>query len=91
MSDRILEIDSVAKEYRMGMYGSGTLHRDLQSWYARIRGKADPHRKLGAVERTRGEDFMALEAVSMKVRSMRVKRITPMASTAMVTPPEIQR
>ena len=67
MSERILEIDSVSKEYRLGMYGSGTLHRDLQSWYARIRGKEDPNRKIGAGEQTRGEYFMALDNVSLAV------------------------
>ena len=67
MSERLLEIDSISKEYRLGMYGSGTLTRDLQSWFARIRGKEDPNRKIGAQERVRGEYFMALENVSMAV------------------------
>ena len=67
MSDRILEIDSVSKEYRLGMYGSGTLRRDLQSWYARKKGREDPNRKIGAAEQTRGEYFMALDGVSMAV------------------------
>ncbi len=67
MSDRLLEIDSVSKEYRLGMYGSGTLKRDLQSWIARKRGKEDPNRKIGAAERTGEEFFMALQDVSFAV------------------------
>ena len=67
MPERILEIDGVAKEYRLGMYGSGTLRRDLQSWFARVRGREDPNRKLYAREQTRGEYFMALEDVSLAV------------------------
>lgn len=67
MSERVLEIDSVAKQYRLGVYGSGTLYRDLQSWYARLRGKEDPNRKIYARERIRGEYLMALEDVSLAV------------------------
>ena len=67
MSDRILEIDGVSKMYRLGAYGSGTLQRDLQSWFARVRGKEDPNRKINAREQTRGEYFMALDGVSMAV------------------------
>ena len=59
MSDRILEIDKVSKEYRLGVYGSGTLQRDLQSWFARVRGKEDPNRKINAKQQVKGEYFMA--------------------------------
>ena len=69
MSGRVLEIDSVSKEYRLGVYGSGTLYRDIQSWAARRRGKEDPNRKLFAKEQIKGEFFMALENVSMAVNS----------------------
>jgi ABC-type polysaccharide/polyol phosphate transport system ATPase subunit len=67
MSERILEIDGVSKQYRLGAYGSGTLQRDLQSWFARIRGKEDPNRKINARNQVRGEYFMALDEVSMAV------------------------
>ena len=65
MSDRVLEIENVAKEYRLGVYGSGTLQRDLQSWFARLRGKEDPNRKIFAKEQVKGEYFMALEDISL--------------------------
>lgn len=67
MSERLLEIDNISKEYRLGMYGSGTLKRDLQSWIAKKRGKEDPNRKIGAVDRTGEEFFMALQDVSFAV------------------------
>jgi len=47
MSERVLEVDGVSKEYRLGMIGGGTLHGDLTSWFARVRGKEDPNRKIG--------------------------------------------
>ena len=39
MSNTAIWIDHVSKEYRLGMIGGGTLTRDLQSWWARKRGK----------------------------------------------------
>jgi ABC-type polysaccharide/polyol phosphate transport system ATPase subunit len=67
MSERTLEIDSVSKQYRLGVIGRTTLQRDLQSWFARVRGKEDPNAKIFAREQTRGEYFLALDEVSMAV------------------------
>ncbi|NLF26894.1 MAG: ABC transporter ATP-binding protein [Clostridiales bacterium] len=66
MSDRILEIDGVSKRYRLGSIGGGTLHGDLTSWFARVRGKEDPNRKIGASPRPGpNATFMALDDVSL--------------------------
>ena len=45
MAERTLEIDHVSKEYRLGAIGAGTLSADLNSWFARVRGREDPNRK----------------------------------------------
>ena len=67
MSERLMEIDHVSKEYRLGAIGGGTLRGDLQSWYARIRGKEDPNRKIGSMQITGNPRFMALDDVSFNV------------------------
>ena len=67
MADRLMEIDRVSKEYRLGAIGSGTLRGDLQSWYARLRGREDPNRKIGAVVHSKNEYFMAVDDVSFHV------------------------
>lgn len=67
MAERLLEVDSVSKEYRLGMIGGGTLHGDLTSWFARMRGKEDPNRKIGTEHYTNNEKFMALTDVSFNV------------------------
>ena len=41
-----LEISNVSKEYRLGVIGHGTLYRDLQSWWAKLRNKTDPNIKI---------------------------------------------
>ena len=67
MSDRVLEVDGVSKQYRLGMIGGGTLHDDLNSWFARIRGKDDPNVKIGHEHIVRNEKFWALKDVSFNV------------------------
>ena len=57
MSERLLEIDRVSKEYRLGMIGGGMLYRDINSWIARKLGKEDPNRKIGVNGSRDGETF----------------------------------
>ena len=67
MAERLLEVDGVSKMYRLGMIGGGTLHGDLTSWFARVRGKEDPNTKIGAGYHTGNETFWALKDVSFNV------------------------
>ena len=67
MAERLLEVDGVSKQYRLGMIGGGTLHGDLTSWFARVRGKEDPNTKIGMGYYTGNESFWALEDVSFNV------------------------
>ena len=67
MSDRLLEVDGVSKQYQLGMIGGGTLHGDLTSWFARVRGKDDPNLKIGMEHRAHRELFWALKDVSFNV------------------------
>lgn len=67
MAERLLEIDHVSKQYRLGMIGGGLLYRDINSWIARKLGKEDPNRKIGANTSHDGEYFMALDDISFNV------------------------
>ena len=67
MAERLLEIDHVSKQYRLGMIGGGMLYRDINSWIARKLGKEDPNRKIGVNGSRDGETFFALEDVSFNV------------------------
>lgn len=66
MKETIIKIDHVSKEYRLGAIGGGTLYGDLQSWWAKVRKKEDPNRKIG--EGTHNERFLALDGVSFEIR-----------------------
>jgi lipopolysaccharide transport system ATP-binding protein len=46
-ADFAIRVRDVSKEYRLGVIGHGTLYRDLQSWWARLRGHDDPNTKVG--------------------------------------------
>ena len=61
-----VKIEGVKKQYRLGQIGGGTLQADLQSWWARVRGKEDPNRKIGD-KRILGETFMALNGIDLTI------------------------
>lgn len=47
MSDFAIKAENISKAYRLGEIGTGTLSRDLERSWARIRGKEDPFLKIG--------------------------------------------
>jgi lipopolysaccharide transport system ATP-binding protein len=49
MSNIVLSVENISKQYRLGQTGTGMLMHDINRWYHRIRGKEDPYRKLSAV------------------------------------------
>jgi len=57
----------VKKMYKLGQIGGGTLQGDLQSWWARIRGKEDPNTKIGSEQRLIGQTFMALNGIDLTI------------------------
>ena len=63
----VIKIENLSKEYRLGAIGSGTLRHDLQSWYAKKRGKEDPNQRIGAKQYTKGDTFLALDSVNLEV------------------------
>jgi lipopolysaccharide transport system ATP-binding protein len=42
-----IEFDNISKQYALGVIGTGTLSRDLNRWWARLRGKEDPYLRIG--------------------------------------------
>ncbi len=66
--DMAIQITGLKKMYKLGQIGGGTLQGDLQSWWARIRGKEDPNSKIGSSQRSNGKTFMALNGVDMTVK-----------------------
>ncbi|RYY07164.1 MAG: ABC transporter ATP-binding protein, partial [Sphingobacteriaceae bacterium] len=42
-----IQVENLSKAYQLGQIGTGTISRDLERWFARIRGKEDPFLKIG--------------------------------------------
>lgn len=49
MSKKVIKIEHLSKAYQLGDFGTGTISRDLERYWARIRGKQDPFLKIGEV------------------------------------------
>ena len=68
MSDTIIKIEHVSKEYRLGAIGGGTLRGDLQSLMARVRGNEDPNARIGQDVYAKNQRFLALDDVSFSIK-----------------------
>ena len=72
MSDVVIRVENLSKEYRLGTISHGTLYRDIQSGWAKLRGTEDPNARIGAVNREQlnstNDRFCALNNVSFDVR-----------------------
>lgn len=47
MSQSIIKVENLSKQYRIGEVGTGTISHDLNRWWHRIRGKEDPYLRIG--------------------------------------------
>lgn len=70
MSNIVIRVENLSKSYQYGTISHGTLQKDLQSWWARLRGKADPNTTVYHTYRTgrSGERFWALHEISFDVQ-----------------------
>ena len=46
MSDVVIQVENLSKQYRLGTVGTGALAHDLNRWWCRLRGKPDPYLKV---------------------------------------------
>ncbi|MBQ7246480.1 MAG: ATP-binding cassette domain-containing protein [Lachnospiraceae bacterium] len=60
-----IKMSGIRKQYRLGEYGGRTLQEDLQSWWARRRGREDPNERIGSVRRK--GTFWALDGIDLTI------------------------
>jgi lipopolysaccharide transport system ATP-binding protein len=48
MSDVVIKVENVGKQYHLGKVGTGTMANDLNRWWHIARGKEDPYLKIGS-------------------------------------------
>lgn len=68
MSETAIKIENLRKQYKLGAIGGQTLNAELQSWWARKRGKEDPNLKIGQDYSNYGESFYALDGINLEVK-----------------------
>ncbi len=62
-----IRITDLKKKYQLGVISYRTLQKELQSWWAKIRGKEDPNSKIGQTTRLEGESFLALNGINITI------------------------
>lgn len=72
MSETVIQIENISKQYRLGLVGTGSLAHDLNRLWYRVRGKEDPYLKVGEEnDRTRkgSSDYVwALRDINLNVQ-----------------------
>ena len=70
MSKTVISIENLTKRYDLGVIGTGTLSRDLNRWWARLRKQPDPYTRIGQRDHFEriGESILALDDVSFTVQ-----------------------
>ena len=46
---KVIKVEGLSKAYQLGTFGTGTISRDLERYWAHVRGKEDPYLKIGEV------------------------------------------
>ncbi len=67
-NDIAIKVENLSKYYKLGVINNGTLFRDIQSWWARVRGKEDPHAKIGSSYDSTAEGFWALKDLNFEIK-----------------------
>lgn len=66
-----IEIENISKQYALGKIGSGTLYRDMNMWWAQMRGKPNPYAKIGQIndrtQKAAGDFVWALQDINLKI------------------------
>jgi lipopolysaccharide transport system ATP-binding protein len=76
MSEIVIQVSNLTKEYRLGEISTGTISRDLNRWWHKVRGMPDPYARVkdGFVTSThtassQDHHALALDDISFEVRS----------------------
>jgi lipopolysaccharide transport system ATP-binding protein len=69
MSDTVIKVERLSKQYQLGTISHGALYRDLQTWSAKLRGKEDPNSKIASADcRVQNGTLKALDEISFEVK-----------------------
>ncbi len=69
MTEYVIQVENLSKQYDLGVIGSGTLTKDFNRWWARVRHKPDPYSLIGQGENYEmsGQSILALSNICFSV------------------------
>lgn len=66
-----IQIENLSKQYILGNIGSGTFWRDMNVWWASMRGKPNPYQKIGQIndrtQKAEGNYVWALRDINLSI------------------------
>lgn len=65
-----IKVENLSKRYRLGVINRDMLYKDLQSRWAKLRGKPDPNAPIGHIHQNRiekGDEFWALRNIDLEI------------------------
>lgn len=72
MTEPIIKVENIGKQYRLGTVGTGTFSHDVNRWWHKVRGKEDPYLKIGEVNdravKGESEYVWALKDINFEVQ-----------------------
>src|SRR3954469_23979330 len=73
MSEVVIKVENIGKQYRIGQVGTGTISHDLNRAWLRMRGKEDPYLKIGitndrTIKATTSDLVWALQGIDFEVK-----------------------
>jgi lipopolysaccharide transport system ATP-binding protein len=76
MSNTIIKVEGLSKQYRLGQIGTGSLAHDINRWWYKVRGREDPYIRVGEANdravKGESEYVWALRDVSFEVKQGQV-------------------
>ena len=72
MTDTVIKVENLSKQYRLGVVGTGTISHDLNRWWHKVRGKEDPYLQIGETNdravKGKSKYVWALKDINFEVR-----------------------
>ncbi len=79
MTQTVIKVENLSKQYRLGTVGTGALSHDVNRWWYNIRGKEDPYLKIGEENdlsaKVNAEYIWALKNINFEVKQGEVPGI----------------
>ena len=72
MSDTVIKVENLFKQYRLGQVSTGTIAHDLNRWFHKVRGKEDPYEMVTGLNtraiKDSSEYVWALQNINFEVK-----------------------